>query len=165
MTMARVSTRQENKAAFATRLCSLMDERGLTAAETVRRMKEHLPEGESISHGSLSHYRRGRAIPRLRHLDALSLVLGVNKSELIAAPQPEQPTAVEPTTLQRSKGNKQEARMEPAAGDIISIVPAEVTQRIIIEDHGEEAYLKIEQRMSWDVALRILDALKRNRPE
>ena len=55
--------------------------------------------------------------------------------------------------------------MEPAAGDIISIVPAEVTQRIIIEDHGEEAYLKIKQRMSWDVALRILDALKRNRPE
>lgn len=162
MAATRVSPREESKAAFASRLCSLMDERGLTAAETVRRMREHLPEGESISHGSLSHYRRGRAIPRLRHLDALSMVLGIDKSELIAAAYT---PAGRTNAPQRTRRQEREARMDAAAGDIVSIVPTQAAQRIVIEDHGDEAYLKIDQRMSWDVALKILDALKRNKPE
>ena len=94
------------------------------------------------------------------------MVLGVDKSELIAAQQQEASTPVGRTNApQRTRQQKREARMDAAAGDIVSIVPTQAAQRIVIEDHGDEAYLKIDQRMSWDVALKILDALKRNKPD
>src|SRR5829696_7918120 len=73
------------RAAFADRVRTIMEDRGLSVTETARRVRQYLPEGESISQASISHYRTGRAIPRLRYLDALSLALGVPKSELISA--------------------------------------------------------------------------------
>jgi transcriptional regulator with XRE-family HTH domain len=74
------------KAAFAQRLRAALDERGLTVAETTRRMRTHLPKGESISVVGMLHYLSGRSMPRLRYLDALSLALRVDKSELIPDP-------------------------------------------------------------------------------
>lgn len=86
--MMKRSRRADNppktvKAAFAKRLRAIMEERGVSGAETIRRMQEHLPDGGSIARSCLSHYRAGRTVPRLRHLDALSLALGVEKSQLL----------------------------------------------------------------------------------
>src|SRR5215208_4080373 len=58
--------------AFATRLRTIMAERGLTAQETARRMCEYLPGGKTISTATLSNYRTGRTIPPAPTLDARS---------------------------------------------------------------------------------------------
>jgi transcriptional regulator with XRE-family HTH domain len=83
MVAKRLKVCDTSKAAFGQRLRSAIDERGLTVAETARRMRTHLPKGESISIVGVLHYLNGRSLPRLRYLDALSLTLGVDKSELI----------------------------------------------------------------------------------
>jgi transcriptional regulator with XRE-family HTH domain len=83
MVAKRLKVSDASKAAFAQRLRSVIDERSLTVAETTRRMRTHLPKGESISVVGMLHYLNGRSLPRLRYLDALSLTLRVDKSELI----------------------------------------------------------------------------------
>ena len=145
------------KAAFASRLRELMDERGLSSSETARRMRDHLPEGASVSRASLSHYRSGRAMPRLRHLEALSLALGVETSELLVPPAPEsgaRERAPVPA-LQHP-----ETRDVPAAEAGARRPPEAMTPLGIIEDFGDEVHLRIDQRVPWDVALKILRALK-----
>jgi transcriptional regulator with XRE-family HTH domain len=83
MVAKRLKVSDASKAAFAQRLRSVIDERGLTVAETARRMRTHLPKGESISVVGVLHYLSGRSLPRLRYLDALSLALNVDNSELV----------------------------------------------------------------------------------
>jgi transcriptional regulator with XRE-family HTH domain len=83
MIAKRLKVSDASKVAFAQRLRSALDERGLTVAETTRRMRAHLPKGESISAVGMLHYLSGRSMPRLRYLDALSLALRVDKSELV----------------------------------------------------------------------------------
>ena len=62
-----------------------MAERDLSATEIARRMSELLPQGSSVSLATISHYRTGRALPRLDRLDALSKALGIDKSQLITS--------------------------------------------------------------------------------
>src|SRR5215212_3538845 len=83
MVAQRLRVSSSARAAFRDRLHSLMDECGLSLAETARRASEHLPAGEVLSRAALRHYLRGRSLPRMRYLDALALGLGVEKSELI----------------------------------------------------------------------------------
>src|SRR5215212_10923621 len=83
MAAQRLRVSPPARAAFQDRLRALMDERGLSIAETARRASEHLPDGEELSRAALRHYLRGRSLPRMRSLDALALGLGVEKSELI----------------------------------------------------------------------------------
>jgi transcriptional regulator with XRE-family HTH domain len=83
MVAKRLKVSGASKAAFAQRLRSAIDERGLTVAETARRMRTHLPKGESITVVGILHYLSGRSMPRVHYLDALSLALRVPKSELI----------------------------------------------------------------------------------
>jgi transcriptional regulator with XRE-family HTH domain len=152
---------EPNKAAFASRLRSIMEARGLTAAETARRMSEHLPEGESISRASLSHYRTGRSMPLMRYLDALSLALGVDKSELLAAAgKDEIPGKNRPA--ENAEASRQQAWMEaPGNENAAAGRGPEVTKPLgIIEDFGDEVHLRIDQRVPWDVALKILEMLK-----
>ena len=155
---------EPNKAAFASRLRSIMEARGLTAAETARRMSEHLPEGESISRASLSHYRTGRSMPLMRYLDALSLALGVDKSDLLApVGKDEIPGRNQPLELSESaEPPRQQAWMgAPGNENAAAGRSAEVTKPLgIIEDFGDEVHLRIDQRVPWDVALKILEMLK-----
>ena len=155
---------EPNKAAFASRLRSIMEERGLTAAETARRMSEHLPEGESISRASLSHYRTGRSMPLMRYLDALSLALGVDKSELLAASGEDEFAATNAAAKlpENAERPRQQAWMEaPGNENAAADRRSETTKPLgIIEDFGDEVHLRIDQRVPWDVALKILEMLK-----
>jgi len=127
-----------------------MNERGLTATETARRMSEHLPDGKTVSLATISHYRTGRAIPRLDKLDALSRALEVEQSELISlSDSPAPQSAPDPIAPIRDNTGLALATRSEAVG------------HIGIEDFGDEVHLRIDQRVSWAVALKILDALKR----
>jgi transcriptional regulator with XRE-family HTH domain len=155
---------EPNKAAFASRLRAIMEARGLTAAETARRMSEHLPEGETISRASLSHYRTGRSMPLMRYLDALSLALGVDKSDLLApAGKDEIPGRNQSLELTESAEppRKQAWMGAPGNENAAAGRSPEVTKPLgIIEDFGDEVHLRIDQRVPWDVALKILEMLK-----
>jgi transcriptional regulator with XRE-family HTH domain len=138
-----------------------MDERGFSLAETVRRMGEHLPKGERISRASISQYRTGRAIPRPHYLDALSLALGIEKSSLIVVPDSAPTPAAESSIGVAQPRQSRRSALRPANAGNNGAGPLEARGVIGIQDLGGEVHLKIDQRVSWDVALKILDALKR----
>ena len=141
-----------------------MDEQHLTIAETARRMREHLPEGESISESSISHYRTGRVIPRRRHLRALSLALGVEEAILAALadsatafwPEPSSPA----WTLDRPPRMAPMAARLHASNENVLRGPVEISVWVDLQDLGDEVYLKVDQRVPWAVALKVLELLK-----
>jgi transcriptional regulator with XRE-family HTH domain len=141
------------KEAFAARLRSIMSKRGLTAAETARRMRDHLPDGGRASRATVSHYRAARALPRLRYLDALSLALGVDRSELL-------PTLNADDSAGASDARREIGPREAPASSEATAPELHSARLCSIEDHGDEVHLQVNQRVSWEVALTILSALK-----
>ena len=137
-----------------------MSEQGITIAETVRRMGEHLPGGESISRASISQYRTGRAIPRAQYMEALSLALGVEKSELIAVPNSPLSPLEDCAHLQAHCEPQDSLAAAPMLSCTVAPHPDEAADKVGIRDLGTGVHLKIDQRVTWDVALIILGALK-----
>ena len=140
------------KAAFARRLAALMGERGLSGAETARRMREHLPESARISKANLWQYLHGKVMPSPQYLDALCSALGVERSALVPDLKP--PPRHGPS---RDVGPK--ARPPGVPGDVPEGQPT-----VSFEDFGDEVHLWIAQRVSWDVALKIMELLKEQAP-
>ena len=136
-------------AGFGSRLDALIRERGWTMGETARRVREQLGEGAKFTPANISHYTRGRSIPRLRYLDALSAVLGIDKMELMG--QDNSPIRVN-------------GHGKHAAGptqEVESVSPSHAAAPALhIEDRGKEAWLQINQQVPWPVALKVLEALK-----
>jgi transcriptional regulator with XRE-family HTH domain len=134
------SRRRLDSKAFARRLRAIMEERGLTAGETARRMREHLGGDTKFTPANISHYRLGRSLPRPRYLDALSAVLGIDKEELLSSahPYPER----EPS----SDGPSRDGHEAPPSLNIV--------------DRGGSVWLQINQQLPWPVAIQILNALK-----
>jgi NADH:ubiquinone oxidoreductase subunit E len=60
------------QAAFAERLKAAIDRRGWSLSETARQTASVLGANAKFGRGNLSHYLHGRAMPRARHLAALS---------------------------------------------------------------------------------------------
>ena len=122
-----------------------MDAQGLTGAEVARLMSEHLPDSKKISPATISHYRTGRSIPCGQNLDALISAPRIERSELAdlldVPPQP-----------------------EPSPGAKRTHASKEV-RHIGVEDLGDEVHLKIDLRVSWKVALEILEAIGRSKVE
>jgi transcriptional regulator with XRE-family HTH domain len=135
------------KAAFAARLRSIMEERGLSVGETARRLVEQLREGEALSRATVLHYLSGRSMPRLRYLDALSAALDVPTCDLV--PHLGWPTHDPRNTHPAFRGDR-------ASGDGGAYRHSGLT----IDDLGSEVHLRIEQRVPWPVALEILSLLK-----
>ena len=125
------------KAAFARRLAALMGERGLSGAETARRMREHLPESARISKANLWQYLHGKVMPSPQYLDALCSALGVERSELI-------PGFQAPPQHGPSERVQLKAPPPEAAGN----VPAGAHPTLSFEDFGDEVHLWIEQRVT-----------------
>jgi transcriptional regulator with XRE-family HTH domain len=122
-----------------------MHERGWTYAETAKRVREELGEGAKFTKASISHYTRGRSVPRLRNLEALSAVL---EKELMRE---------DSLTIPNGRSG-QAAVVGPereGAPQLNTTPPA-----LHIEDRGSEAWLQINQQLPWPVALKILGLLK-----
>lgn len=127
-----------DKDAFAERLWSAIKRSGLTYKETARRAQEHLPPGARISDVSVWSYAKGRSLPRrMTHVEALGKVLGIDTQDLLGA---------EEHTASREGGDKVETGLSP---------------EVHVEDlGGGYALVRINQQVSWPVALEILRLVK-----
>src|SRR5918994_89907 len=76
------------KAAFAERLKAAIDRRGWSLSETARHTASVLGPDAKFGRANLSHYLYGRALPRARHLAALSHALGVSPDDLLPGGAP-----------------------------------------------------------------------------
>lgn len=125
------------KRELSRRLRELMDEKGLGVVEVAKLVEREL-SGEKFNAVNLSHYRAGRSLPRPKYLKALSKALGVSSQELIPLNQ----------TLDLS---------DPEVKDVQDPdLPA-----FRVDDLSDGlAWLQINQRLPWDLVLRILNVLK-----
>lgn len=156
--------------AFATRLTSVMQERGLTNVETAKRMREHLPEGEGFSPANISHYRSGRSVPRSSHLEALSQALGIKPSDLVTEELPDEMKAAaesRPAQGRRSGRQQKTKREQPGrrrhitrVSDTSGIESAEAVPVLQIEDLGTEVRIRFDQSFPWDAGMKLIQALK-----
>jgi transcriptional regulator with XRE-family HTH domain len=127
-----------DKDAFAERLWSAIKRSGLTYKETARRAQEHLPPGARISDVSVWSYAKGRSLPRrMTHVEALGKVLGIDTQDLLGS---------EEHGLSREGADKAEASLPP---------------EVHVEDlGGGYALVRLNQQVSWPVALEILRLVK-----
>lgn len=166
----RRGSRQQARA-FAARLTSVMQERGLTNAETAQRIREHLPEGEGFSPANISHYRSGRSVPRSSHLEALSQALGVKSSDLVTESETskassaagESGSARERPTARgqgaRRKGSSSRRRVTHTSGKRHA-EPEERVTMLEIEDLGTKVRIRFDELLPWDKGMRLIQALK-----
>jgi transcriptional regulator with XRE-family HTH domain len=144
------------KQALSARLRAIMAEKNLTVKDTARLVQQRL-SGEPFNSVNITHYRSGRSLPRPRILKALSDVLGVDPTDL--APFPTEAA----DNLGNGKGeivhddgaphgpHRQANDEQP-----ISSIPA-----FNLEDmQGGQAWLQINQRLSWPTVIKILQVLK-----
>src|SRR5918993_5602 len=138
---------QASGSGFGSRLEAVIRERGWTMGETARRVREQLGEGAKFTPANISHYTRGRSIPRPRYSDALSVVLGIDMRELMG--QDNSPIRVNGS----GKHGIVVAHEAEAAPQRDSTAPA-----LHIEDRGGEVWLQINQQVPWPIALKLLEA-------
>jgi transcriptional regulator with XRE-family HTH domain len=153
------------KQQFASRLRRVMDEKGLSSNEIADRMREQLPEGETFATSNLSHYRQGRSVPRPKYLAVLSTALGVSTSDLLPGGLEETPRESDVPRVIRSRRGRWARRRGTADVSIAARIepPADAdhsASMVSMEDKGKMVHLKLDQLVSWDVALTILNALK-----
>jgi transcriptional regulator with XRE-family HTH domain len=143
-----------------------MREQGLSSSETAERVREHLPEGEGFSASNISHYRSGRSVPRSLRLEALSQALGVQPAELVPAADTDIETRAQPSQERRSapasraqkpqsgrrKGSVERNRRDTAQGNGTLILH--------IEDLGTKVRIQLDQRIPWELAMKLIQALK-----
>jgi transcriptional regulator with XRE-family HTH domain len=152
---------------FAQRLKTVMEERGLTSAQTAERVREHLPEGEGFTTANMSHYRSGRSIPRSSHLEALSQALGVEPAELVPANDKSNGSTSQAKKQTRQVRGARASRKQQSNRRRIPITThrrtSEGSQNALmleLEDLGTEVHIRLDQRFPWDVGMRVIQALK-----
>ena len=120
------------KAAFAERLKAAIERRGWSLTETARHTASVLGADAKFGRGNLSHYLHGRAMPRARHLAALSHALGVRPDDLWPGGAPSR----------------------------VEIIPGPATG-IHAQDQGDgTVLLEMSQRVPWQTALAVMRLLK-----
>jgi transcriptional regulator with XRE-family HTH domain len=146
----RPDAQHPDKAEFAKRLRAAIERKGWTLSETARQTSDLLGSDAKFGRAHVWHYLNGRAIPRARHLDALSQALQVKPHELLGSSAPSGAQA-EPD-LPGVGGQPSEGGTAPYSGPL-AIVHA--------EDYGDgTAFLQISQRVPWPIALKVMTLLK-----
>lgn len=125
---------------FAEILRAAMDRKGWSQAETAREINRRLPPGRRFSPVNLNHYLKGRSLPRGRYREALMAVLAIEDESAF--------------------GDKN-APAAPRRRNSETAEPVAHNGGVTLVDQGSEVLLKIDQRVTWPVALAILNALKR----
>ena len=148
---------------FASRLRDVMDQSGLSSNDVARRVRAKLPKGDSFAASNLSHYRRGRSVPRAKYLIALSSVLGVKPADLLPGGENDDAAGDNGTApaSRRTPSRRKRTRREAPASRADEELGAEATTHILaIEDRGELVRFRFDQLVTWEVALSILKILK-----
>ncbi len=169
------STRRKRQ--LAERLRTLMAAKGLTVTATARLLQERLPD-KKFNPVNLSHYRAGRSVPRPRILIALSEILGVSPEELAPTDADRAPASGSnnkepPLNLKiAAEGGGQSMRVEPRQNAAAEHKPFShagersdaglgLNPSFNLEDLDRgEAWLQINQRLSWPTVIKILQVLK-----
>ena len=148
-TSDRPDAHHPDKAAFAKRLRAAIERKGWTLSETARQTSDVLGADAKFGRAHVWHYLNGRAIPRARHLDALSQALQVQPHELLGSTAP-------------SLNGRSEARDEAAHDLEGGATPYTGSIAIVhAEDYGDgTAFLRISQRVPWPTALKVMTLLK-----
>jgi transcriptional regulator with XRE-family HTH domain len=150
------------KQALSDRLRVLMAEKGLTVTATAKLVQERL-SGQPFNPVNITHYRAGRSLPRPRILRALSDVLGVGPEDLAPFPIGDAETLSSPddhgkalVSVDAQDGLRTAAPDEPSINSIPSFHVEDMS--------GGEAWLQINQRLSWSTVIKILQVLKGGEP-
>lgn len=143
-TSERPEAQHPDKAAFARRLRAAIERKGWTLSETARQTSDVLGGDAKFGRAHVWHYLNGRAIPRARHLDALSQALQVEPHELLGSTMP---------SGDRSSEIGEAAQGSEGFSGSVAVVQA--------EDYGDgTALLRISQRVPWPTALKVMTLLK-----
>jgi len=138
---------RQDSANLSNFLQGLRLERGLTAPEMAKRVREQVGGGSKFARVNIFNYLHGHNFPSPRHLDALSAVLGVDKKELIGPILPAQEIKESRRAVVAGEFNQQTAA-------------AHVEPTVHLVDRGNEVWLQINQSVSWPLALKVLQVLK-----
>jgi transcriptional regulator with XRE-family HTH domain len=156
-----VNTSNEGKKAlFAERLRAVMAEKGLSVSSLAKLVQNELP-GETFNPVNISHYRAGRSMPRPRILRALTQALGASFADITPALADDAFRA--PPAI---AADEQRVSIDPATDSDLALLAAGdgaggVIPSFHLEDlAGGEAWLQINQRLSWSTVIKILQALK-----
>ena len=150
------------KTDFADRLNPAIERKGWSMSETARRASSFLSEGDKFGRAHVWHYVQGRALPRVRYLEALSLALDVKPDELMPLETTRDGNGSNPSASapalpaergRRAAGNRQaQATPSPPSSGMVHV-----------RDYGDgTALLEISERVPWDIALAVLQVLKKN---
>ncbi|WP_296712642.1 helix-turn-helix domain-containing protein [Rhodoblastus sp.] len=148
------------KALFAERLRAVMAEKQLSVSSLAKLVQNELP-GEAFNPVNISHYRAGRSMPRPRILRALTQALGASFAD-IAPSAAEDAFRTPPAITGEQKVPVDDAGADP---DLALLAANDATAGAIPSFHledlaGGEAWLQINQRLSWSTVIKILQALK-----
>jgi transcriptional regulator with XRE-family HTH domain len=138
------------KALFSERLRTMMAEKKLSVSELARLIQQHMPD-EKFNSVNISHYRSGRSFPRPRIMRALNLALGENIDTAL-------PEASSKTQIPDRKSSFVGAGSGDDGKGAVEMpkLPAFRLQDM----EGGEAWIQINQRLSWTTVIKLLQVLK-----
>ena len=141
------------KTIFAERLRSIMAAKNLTVTELAKLIQQRIPDG-NFNPVNISHYRSGRSLPRPKVMSALIQALAVEMEDLA-------PSASNGVEIEPKQSPKKRAVSEGALVDARSEKDANATPTFYLEDlDGGEAWIQINQRLPWNMVIKLLKVLK-----
>jgi transcriptional regulator with XRE-family HTH domain len=144
-----MTPRASLKADFADRLRSAIERKGWTMSETARRASHFLGDGDKFGRAHVWHYVQGKALPRVRYLEALSQALEMKPDELL------------PAEMGGDPGPRSEASASAASGAHREGSGETAESMVHVRDYGDgTALLEVSQRVSWETAITVLRMLK-----
>jgi transcriptional regulator with XRE-family HTH domain len=154
---ATVAAKAAQKADFADRLKTAIERKGWSMSETARRVSSFLGDGEKFGRAHVWHYVQGRALPRYRYLEALSLALNVRPDELM----PVDLTRERNGFAQDPASTRLDAR--PTGERFTHLVGSSTPAGMVhVRDYGDgTALLEISERVPWETALAVLQIVKK----
>jgi len=147
---ASVTSEPSRKALFSERLRTMMAEKKLSVSELAKLIQQHMPD-EKFNSVNISHYRSGRSFPRPRILRALNLALGENID-----------TALPQASSKTDSPDRKSSRVGARSGDDVkgAIEMLKLPAFRLQDMEGGEAWIQINQRLSWSTVIKLLQVLK-----
>lgn len=150
------------KADFADRLKAAIDRKGWSMSETARRAANFLDGGEKFGRAHIWHYVQGRALPRVRYLEALSLALNVRPGDLMPGESDREVELSPPKRGERAATVPAKSARAPVVEKSPQAAPVSGSGMVHVRDYGDgTALLEVSERVPWTAALAVLQILKK----